>query len=70
MTPPSIDLNRLQELIMKELENNPRRPTQLLDVLGSGYPDSLIKEVVLRLLQEGRIEMTPNRELHVAQQAA
>jgi hypothetical protein len=70
MTPLTVDVNALKELVMTQLAHNPRRPTELLDSLGGEYPDSLIKETILRLLQEGQIAMTPNRELHIADQAA
>jgi hypothetical protein len=65
MAPLTVDLNTLKERVVTELEHNPRRPTQLLDLLGEGYSDTLIKEAVLRLLQEGRIAMTASRELRV-----
>jgi hypothetical protein len=34
--------------------------------LGENYPDTVIKEIVLRLLQEGRIKLAENRELYAA----
>jgi hypothetical protein len=61
------DAESLKKLVLDELGRNARRPTELLKILGDEYSDSdaLIKEVVLRLLQEHQIEMTPSQELHV-----
>ena len=61
------DAESLKKLVLDELGRNARRPTELLRILGDEHLDSdaLIKEVVLRLLQEHQIEMTPSHELHV-----
>ena len=65
-----IDFNELKETVIQELVRHEMRPTELLDLLGNQFPDAAIKDVVLRLLREGRLEMTANRHLHVLPEAA
>jgi hypothetical protein len=65
-----VDLNAVRDLIIHELTQSRMRPTELLALLGEHYPDSAIKEVVLRLLQEGRVEMAADRQLTLHEAAA
>jgi hypothetical protein len=64
-----VDLDLVKDSVLEELQRNPRRPTELLDVLGDRYSDGAVKEAVLRLLQERLIQMTPDRQLQVADAA-
>jgi hypothetical protein len=65
-----VDLTAVRELIIRELTQSKMRPTELLARLGEQFPDSAIKEVVLRLLQEGRVEMAADRQLTLHEVAA
>jgi len=69
MTTATVDMGEVKESVLVELGHNPRRPTELLTILGSRYSDPIIKEVVLRLLQEGRIQMAENRTLRIVGEA-
>jgi hypothetical protein len=60
----------IKQLIISQLESTPMRPTDLLAALGDKYPDSPIKEAILRLLREGCITMAQDRQLHVLHEAA
>jgi hypothetical protein len=66
----AIDLNpnieTLKADVIRRLEERSRPPIELLTTLGDNYPDDRIKEAVLRLLQEGRIELTSDRVLRVS----
>jgi hypothetical protein len=64
----AIDMNieSLKTDVIHELDQHNRRPIELLRALGENYPDDRIKEAVLRLLQEGRIELTADRILRVS----
>jgi hypothetical protein len=64
----AIDFNieTLKADVMRQLNERSRPPIELLNTLGDNYPDDRIKEAVLRLLQEGRIELTPDRILRVS----
>lgn len=64
-----IDLDAIKLLVLAELKRKALRPTELLAILGDKYPDVAIKEVVLRLLQEHSIKMTPDRQLQLAEAA-
>jgi hypothetical protein len=64
------DFNEIKGLVIQELGRQEMRPTELLDLLGKQYPDAAIKEVVLGLLREGRIEMSADRQLRVLADAA
>lgn len=55
--------------IVARLENQGLKPTEVLDLLVSKYTEPTIKDVILRLLQDGIIEMTPNRQLQKAKAA-
>ena len=57
------DLNEIKAAVMGSLQKQTSRPTELLASLAEEYPDSSIKEAVLRLLQEGVIELTADRRL-------
>ena len=64
-----VDLNAVKHNILEELQQKALRPTELLNILGDKYSDVVVKEAVLRLLQERVIEMTPDRQLHLAEAA-
>ena len=57
------DLNEIKTAVIDSLHKQTCRPIELLDSLAKEYPDSSIKEAVLRLLQEGAIEFTADRRL-------
>jgi len=61
-----VDLDLVKHSVLEELQQRALRPTELLNVLGDRYPDVAVKEAVLRLLQERSIQMTPDRQLHLA----
>ncbi|HWR15482.1 MAG TPA: hypothetical protein VN577_11685 [Terriglobales bacterium] len=63
------DLEALKDEIIRELQTRALRPTDVLTSLHSRYPDPEIKEVILQLLQEGKLELSSDRRLHVAQVA-
>ena len=64
-----IDLDMVKHLVLAELEQKALRPTELLNILGEKFPDVVVKEAVLRLLQDQSIKMTPDRQLQVAEAA-
>jgi hypothetical protein len=64
-----VDLNAVKHNVLEELQQKALRPTELLNILGDKYSDVVVKEAVLRLLQERVIEMTPNRQLQLAEAA-
>lgn len=68
MATAAIDVNieSVKIDVIQELDQHNRRPVELLRTLGDNYPDDRIKEAVLRLLQEGRIELTQDRILKVS----
>jgi hypothetical protein len=70
MASTAVDLESLKAEVIRQLELHAQRPTELLEILGNQYPDDAIKEVVLRLLQERRIEFTHDRQLLVQHQPA
>ena len=59
------NIDTLKADVIRRLDERSRRPIELLASLGDDYPDDRIKEMVLRLLQEGDIELTPDRLLRV-----
>lgn len=63
------DIEALKADVIRELDEQTRRPIELLATLSNSYPDDRIKEAVLRLLQEGRIELTPDRILQISHPA-
>jgi hypothetical protein len=65
----AIDLESLKADVVRQLDEQERKPLELLKLMENTYPDSDIKEAVLRLLQEGSIEFTPNRLLKVHSEA-
>jgi hypothetical protein len=65
-----IDWDGVKLLVLTELEHGALRPTELLSILSERYPDVVIKESVLRLLQEQSIQMTPDQQLQLAERAA
>jgi len=53
-----------REAILEDLEaSGPSRPTALLSRLGERFTDFQIKEAVLRLLREGTVVLTSDRQL-------
>jgi hypothetical protein len=65
----NFNIETLKADVIRELDEQSRRPVELLTSLGNSYPDDRIKEAVLRLLQEGRIELTSDRHLQVIHDA-
>ncbi len=66
-----IDWEGVKHLVLAELEEHKAlRPTELLNKLADKYPDAVIKEGVLRLLQEQSIKMTPDQQLELTEEAA
>jgi hypothetical protein len=63
------DLNEIKAAVIGSLQKQATRPTELLASLAHEYPDSSIKEAVLRLLQEGAIELTTDRRLREKEHA-
>jgi hypothetical protein len=57
---------RLMQAVIEELQVHPARPTELLERLGGQYSDFEIKEAVLRLLRDGALELTSDRQLRVS----
>lgn len=57
------NLDDIKTAVINSLHDRTRRPIELLDSLSRDYPDAVIKEAVLRLLQEGDIEFTADRLL-------
>jgi hypothetical protein len=64
-----VDLDTVKHNILEELQQKALRPTELLNILGDKYSDVVVKEAVLRLLQERVIEMTADRQLQLAEAA-
>jgi hypothetical protein len=64
-----VDLDTVKHNVLAELQRKPLRPTELLNLLGDKYSDAAVKEAVLRLLQERLIQMTPDRQLQLAEAA-
>jgi hypothetical protein len=64
-----VDLDTVKHNILEELQRKALRPTELLDLLGDKYSDVVVKEAVLRLLEERMIKMTPDRQLQVTEAA-
>jgi hypothetical protein len=53
-----------KDAILKDLEaSGPQRPSALLERLGDRFSDFEIKEAVLRLLREGTLVLTSDRQL-------
>jgi hypothetical protein len=56
-----------RDAILVDLEaSGPSRPTELLAKLGERFSDFEIKEAVLRLLREGTVVLTSDRQLRKA----
>ncbi len=56
-----------RDAILEDLEaTGPSRPTELLEKLGERFSDFEIKEAVLRLLREGTVVLTSDRQLRKA----
>jgi hypothetical protein len=64
-----VNLDVVKSSVLTELEDKALRPTELLAILGKDYPDSLVKEAVLRLLQDQLIRMTADQRLEAAEAA-
>jgi hypothetical protein len=65
-----IDWESVKLGVLRELEHKALRPTDLLNILSNRYPDAVIKESVLRLLQDQAIRMTPDQQLQLVEDAA
>lgn len=65
-----VDWESVKRLVLAELERQSLRPVDLLQNLNGRYPDAVIKETVLRLLQDQSIEMTPDQQLQLTERAA
>lgn len=62
-----LELQPVQEAILRELHNQNHRPIELLKILtDSGYSSSEIKAVVAELLHDGQLELSPDRVLKAA----
>jgi len=59
----------VRDSILAEIQAGATRPTELLNRLGDRFPDFEIKEGLLRLLQEGLIELTSDRHLKLVEAA-
>ncbi len=59
-----------KDAILKELAAGPSRPTELLAKLGDKFTDFALKEALLRLLHEGTLVLTSDRQLKLAEAAA
>lgn len=71
MATAAIDWEAVKQRVLTELrQHKALRPTELLANLANGYPDVVIKESVLRLLQEQTILMTPDQQLELNTKAA
>lgn len=59
------NFDEIKTAVINSLHNQTLRPIELLDALSQEYryPDVVIKEAVLRMLQEGDIEFTRDRLL-------
>jgi hypothetical protein len=66
MTLPSEALRRA---ILESIRGGATRPTELLGVLGDRFSDFEIKEGLLRLLQEGVVELSSDRHVRIAEAA-
>jgi hypothetical protein len=70
MASSAIDWDSVKRAVLDAIAQEALRPTALLDALGDRYPDVVIKEGVLRLLQEQRITMTADQQLASVGRAA
>ena len=71
MATMSVPTVNIHEAVIKALGNNERQTMEILKDLGQlGYSDSDIKQAVSELIHDGRIELTSQRMLKVASQAA
>ena len=59
----------IRRAILGALAKAPTRPTDLLTHLQQEFNDFEIKEVLLRLLQEGELELTSERRLRLTSAA-
>ena len=55
-----------KDAILSELASRPSRPTELLTRLGDGFSDFELKEALLRLLHDGAVVMSSDRQLKLA----
>ncbi len=70
MTSASID-PRTRQLILQLIQDQPLRPSELLqNLLEKQLTPSAIQDALAILLDTGVIEMGPDRRLHLAQVAA
>jgi len=64
--PELIMTDEAKDAILRELQVHPSRPTELLETLGDRFTDFEIKEALLRLLHEGVLVLTSDRQLHLS----
>ncbi len=55
-----------KDAILSELRGGPARPTELLAKLENRFTDFEVKEALLRLLHEGTLVLTSDRQLKVS----
>jgi hypothetical protein len=55
-----------KDAILSELQAGPTRPTELLAKLENRFTDFEVKEALLRLLHEGKLVLTSDRQLKVS----
>lgn len=58
-----------KDAILQQLKVGPRRPTELLAILGDHFTDFELKEAMLSLLHDGILVLTSDRQLKVAEAA-
>lgn len=58
-----------KDAILRELQAAPTRPTELLARLENRFTDFEVKEALLRLLHEGVLELTSDRQLKISEVA-
>lgn len=61
------DLEAVKQLVVAELRIKSPRPVELLTKLEAQSSDALVKEAVLRLLQEHSIKMTADQRLELVE---
>jgi hypothetical protein len=64
---PRIDV---RQAILEALRETDFQPMQLLIQLGAEYSDSEIKRAVSELIHEGKVELTSQRQIRIAESAA
>ena len=68
-TADALIVNLPRTAILQQLRAGSSRPVELLDKLGSKFEDTELKEALLRLLQEGEVVLTADRQLKLSEAA-